>query len=226
VDLPVPSLGWLALCACHRQARNGRGLASRRISIVLDLKGAGNPDDAHSARGPRSDPQMCRENPGWGAPRMHGVCSRSASVSAASANTWCVATTPNEVAIVGSSITRQWRRDFPKTPDPCGIASKWTRLQEIIRCSPIAAHSADPIHQVCPENCTQLNSCRAVTDKISSLVSIRQRQLGQTCAGRNDAIVLIGVQTSRCNGGLEVLDLSVANSLDPGSFRLGCCKEG
>ena len=40
-------------------AKNGRGLASCRISIVLDLEGAVRPTrtTAHSERGPRSDPQ-------------------------------------------------------------------------------------------------------------------------------------------------------------------------
>jgi hypothetical protein len=42
VGLAVPDLGRLALGTSRRQARNGRGLAS------------------------------CRENPGWGAPRILG----------------------------------------------------------------------------------------------------------------------------------------------------------
>ena len=59
VDLPVPSLGWLALCTCHRQARNGRSLASCRISIVLDLEGAARPTRTTTlfAQGPKSDLQ-------------------------------------------------------------------------------------------------------------------------------------------------------------------------
>jgi len=36
----------------------------------------------------------------------------------------------------------------------------------------------------------------------------------------------ISQNVSRCKGGLKVLHLSVANSRDPGSFRLGGCKEG
>jgi hypothetical protein len=34
--------GWYS-ATCHRQARNGRSLASCRISIVLDLEGAARP---------------------------------------------------------------------------------------------------------------------------------------------------------------------------------------
>src|SRR5262249_17545321 len=37
---PVPPLERLALGAGHRQTRNGRGLASCRFSLVLDLEGA------------------------------------------------------------------------------------------------------------------------------------------------------------------------------------------
>jgi len=58
VDLPLPPLARLALSAGHRQARNGRGLASCRLSTVLDLEGAARPawTTGHFARGPRSNP--------------------------------------------------------------------------------------------------------------------------------------------------------------------------
>src|SRR6266481_1128069 len=56
VDLSVSPLARLALGAGHRQARNGRSLASCRLSPVLDLEGAARPT-RHFARNPRSDPQ-------------------------------------------------------------------------------------------------------------------------------------------------------------------------
>jgi hypothetical protein len=40
VDLSVAPLARLALGVGHRQARNGRGLASCGLSFVLDLEGA------------------------------------------------------------------------------------------------------------------------------------------------------------------------------------------
>src|SRR5215472_6665520 len=59
VDLFVPPLARLALSAGHRQARNGRSLASSRLSALLDLEGAAWPTrrTSHFARNPRSDPQ-------------------------------------------------------------------------------------------------------------------------------------------------------------------------
>src|SRR5215471_9196406 len=43
VDLSLQSLARLALAAGHSQTRNGPGLASRRLSTVLDLEGAAPP---------------------------------------------------------------------------------------------------------------------------------------------------------------------------------------
>src|SRR5215469_6471061 len=65
VDLFVPPVARLALSAGHRQARNGRGLASSRLSPLLDLESAARPTRTtrHSARGPIR--KMCRENPLW-----------------------------------------------------------------------------------------------------------------------------------------------------------------
>jgi hypothetical protein len=98
VDLSVPPLTCRALGAGHRQARNGRSLASCRLSAVLDLEGAARPTRStrQFPRSPRSNRKMCRENPGWGAPRIHGELPNSASTSrkAASANTWCAAARP------------------------------------------------------------------------------------------------------------------------------------
>jgi hypothetical protein len=72
VDLSIPPVVRLALGAGHRQARNGRSLASCRLSAVLDLEGAARPTRTtrHFARGPIR--KMGRENPCWGAPRIHG----------------------------------------------------------------------------------------------------------------------------------------------------------
>src|SRR6516162_4011744 len=59
VDLSLPALARLALGAGHRQARNGPGLASCRLSTALDLEGAARPTwtTGHSALCPRSHPQ-------------------------------------------------------------------------------------------------------------------------------------------------------------------------
>src|SRR5215468_4683676 len=59
VGLFVPPLARLALSAGHRQARDGRGLASSRLSPLLDLEGSARPTRTtrHFARGPRSHPQ-------------------------------------------------------------------------------------------------------------------------------------------------------------------------
>jgi hypothetical protein len=74
LDLSLPPLARLALGAGHRQSGNGRGLASCRLSLVLDLEGAARPTRTTScfARSPRPIRKMCRENPLWGAPRIHG----------------------------------------------------------------------------------------------------------------------------------------------------------
>ena len=59
MDRAVPHLARLALGAGDRQARDSRGLASCRLSPVLDLEGAPRPTGtaAHFPRGPTSDPQ-------------------------------------------------------------------------------------------------------------------------------------------------------------------------
>src|SRR6266404_184578 len=59
VDLSVAPLARLALAVGHRQARNGRRLASCRLSLVLDLEGAlpKTRTTRHFKRSPRSDSQ-------------------------------------------------------------------------------------------------------------------------------------------------------------------------
>src|SRR5258706_3846194 len=59
VDLSVAPLVRLALAVGHRQARNGRRLASCRLSLVLDLQGAlpKTRTTRHFKRSPRSDSQ-------------------------------------------------------------------------------------------------------------------------------------------------------------------------
>src|SRR5207248_8373008 len=58
-DLSVASLARLALRVGHRQARNGRSLASCRLSFVLDLEGAlrKTRTTRHFKRSPSSDSQ-------------------------------------------------------------------------------------------------------------------------------------------------------------------------
>ena len=74
MGLAVSHLERLAFGSGHRQARNGRGLASCRLSPVLDLEGPAWPTGTadHFPRNSGSVRKMCRENPGWGAPRIHG----------------------------------------------------------------------------------------------------------------------------------------------------------
>src|SRR6266481_6162597 len=59
VNLSVTPLARLALGVGHRQARNGRRLASCRLSFVLDLQGAlrKTRTTRHFKRSPRSDSQ-------------------------------------------------------------------------------------------------------------------------------------------------------------------------
>ena len=59
VGLSLPRLAGRALGAGHSSARDGRSLASHRLSPVLDLEGPPRPTGtaAHSPRGPTSDPQ-------------------------------------------------------------------------------------------------------------------------------------------------------------------------
>src|SRR5208282_4140979 len=75
VGLAVPDLGRLALGISHRQARNGRGLASCagfRLFWTWKVR-RGQPGRPTIAREVRDlIRKMCRENPGWGAPRIHG----------------------------------------------------------------------------------------------------------------------------------------------------------
>ena len=59
VGLSIQFLARLALDVGHREARNGRGLASQGLSPVLDLEGSAGTTRTphHCPRDPRSDPQ-------------------------------------------------------------------------------------------------------------------------------------------------------------------------
>jgi transposase InsO family protein len=75
VDLSVPPLARLALGVRPRQARNSRGLASRagfRLFWTQKVRRgqAGRPVISREFRDLIR--KMCRENSGWGAPRIHG----------------------------------------------------------------------------------------------------------------------------------------------------------
>src|SRR6266576_386119 len=68
LDLSVALLARLALGVGHRQARNGRSLASCRLSFVLDLQGAlrKTRTTRHFKRTPRSDSQDVPGESRWG----------------------------------------------------------------------------------------------------------------------------------------------------------------
>jgi putative transposase len=71
--LAVPHLERLVFGAGHRQARNGRGLASCFRRFWTWKVRRGQPGRLIIVREARDlIRQMCRENPGWSAPRIHG----------------------------------------------------------------------------------------------------------------------------------------------------------
>jgi putative transposase len=74
MGLAIPYLVRLALDAGHREARDGRGLASQGFRLFWTWKVRHRqPGRPVISRGVRDlIRKMCRENPGWGAPRIHG----------------------------------------------------------------------------------------------------------------------------------------------------------
>src|SRR5260370_19464330 len=74
VDLYTPAVARLALGAGHCQATNSHCLASCWLSPVLDLEGTARTTRTtrHFARVRDLIRKMCRGNPSWGAPRIHG----------------------------------------------------------------------------------------------------------------------------------------------------------
>jgi putative transposase len=70
----VPPVARLAFGSGHRQARNGRGLASCWLSPVLDLEGAARPTRTARdfPRDPRPDPQDVPGESRLGRPPIHG----------------------------------------------------------------------------------------------------------------------------------------------------------
>ncbi len=70
----VPHLARLALGVGHREARNRRGLAPQRLPSVLDMESSARPTWTPVVAREVRDliRRMCRENPTWGAPRIHG----------------------------------------------------------------------------------------------------------------------------------------------------------
>jgi hypothetical protein len=74
VGRTIPHLERLALGARHRQPRNGRAWHRAGFRLFWTWKvRRGNPGRPVLAREVRDlIRRMCRENPGWGAPRIHG----------------------------------------------------------------------------------------------------------------------------------------------------------
>src|SRR3954447_26250904 len=70
LGVPVTCVERLANGTRHREAGNGRRLASPRISLVLDVEEAStHRPTARRPRCPRADSELAQENPLWCAPR-------------------------------------------------------------------------------------------------------------------------------------------------------------